>query len=58
MFQKPSEPLEFPALSWVQLVREQPLLQPEYRHRCQSKYCLNRDVSFPKDRIQILFWLW
>ena len=58
MFQKPNEPLEFPALSWVQLVREQPRLQPEYRHRCQSKYCLNRDVSFPKDRIQILFWLW
>ena len=55
MFQKPNEPLEFPALSWVQQVREQPRLQPEYRHRCQSKYCLNRDVSFPKDRIQILF---
>lgn len=58
MFQKPNEPLEFPALSWVQLVREQPRLQPEYRHRCQSKYYLHRDVSFPKERIQILFWLW
>ena len=43
MFQKPNEPLVFPALSWVQLVREQPRLQPEHRPHCQSKYCLNRD---------------
>ena len=67
MFQKPNEPLEFPALSWVQLVREQPHLQPGHRPHCQSKYCLNRDVSkmfqrcfvksvFRTKTIPILFW--